>query len=888
MTTLEMIINWAENDLPAWQSDAVRRLLSLDSLSDDDRNDILRMMKAGAGLNDGKTSVPIPTPVSAGAVSGAPKAKNVVTLKAIENLKRVNAIPDGASLCFGHQGLTAVYGENGAGKSGYARVLKRACRARDTSERLLPNIFAAAAVAPAEASFKISIDGAPDQSIQWKDEQTADSVLTNIAVFDSKCARIIVDEKNQAHYLPYGADVFESLVQLLDWLRQQLNEEKPKPEALKFDDMPTTTSAGTLLATLAHDTDRKLLEDMAQWSDDDEKRLRELTKQLADLEVNDPVKKARTTRGLKERIIKLRDVVKQNDDSLSDTSFATAVALVKNCDEAKKALDAASQLTLENEPLPRAGETAWQSLYNAAKEYATTLAYPGRPFPFTENGSRCVLCMQTLSDEGKDRFIRFKRFMEQETKKKHETASKAVEQAVTQLKQVRTPLPEQYQGIVGDIRNLDEELADTVCDYFPSMVLRAEAISRILAGDQEGSVQVAKPTPQCTLSRLAEKLEKEAIELDNATKPEGLEKLASEKAERTARKRFAAEKEKIFRLFEQLRLVHKYDQCIASTDTGAVTRKGKAVISSALTSPLRQAVSVELKALGAASLPLSVKPSASKGETLHQLELEGAQNLGKTHLTDILSEGEQRVVAIAGFLAELVLAKHTSPIVFDDPVTSLDHVYREKIAARLVRESEMRQVIVFTHDIAFLLALREKAGEGSSTYFVPQTVSRRNGVIGTCDSSLPWHAMPVKDRLIALRRKLDVVRSFHSNDVQKYNVESAMIYALLRETWEATIEEVVLYKTVVRHGNEVQTQRLKSVGVTTEQYKKIDLGMSRCSTWMFGHDKSKDLAVNRPNPVDIEQDINELAMFIKDANKAAEILRKERDAALEPQTPSVG
>lgn len=621
MTTLETIIQWAETDLSAWQSDAVRRLLSQDALSDNDKNDILRMLKASAGLNDAKTTVPTPTPISAGAVSGAPKAKTTVTLKAIENLKSINAIPDGSSLCFGHQGITVAYGENGAGKSGYARVLKRACRARDTNERLLPNIFGLVSTAPAEASFKISVNGAPDQSIKWQDGQAADSVLTNIAFFDSKCARIIVDEKNQAQYLPYGADVFESLVQLLDWLRQQLNEEKPKPEALKYDDMPPTTNAGALLATLAYDTDRKKLEDMAQWSDADENRLQELITQVADIEVNDPVKKARTTRGLKERIIKLRDVVKQNDDSLSDAKFTAAIALVKARDDAKKVLDAALQMTLENEPLPGAGETVWQSLYNAAKEYATTLAYSGRSFPYTEDGSRCVLCMQPLTDEGKDRFIRFKKFMEQDAKKKHEAVSKAVVQAVEKLDQLRTPSPEMYQGIVGDIRNLDEELADTVNDYFPPMVQRAEAFKKVLAGEQIESTPVAKPTPQDALSTLAGKLEKDALELDKTTKAEGVDKLKSEKTDRMACKRFAAEKDKIFKLFEQFRLVHKYEQCTASINTGTVTRKGKAVISSALTPPLKKAVSDELKALGAADLPLNVKPSASKGETLHQLEL---------------------------------------------------------------------------------------------------------------------------------------------------------------------------------------------------------------------------------------------------------------------------
>lgn len=888
MTTLETIIHWAESDLPAWQSDAVRRLLAQDILSDDDKHDILLMLKAAAGLKDANTTVPTPTPVSAGSFSGAPKENTTITLKALEDLKSVNAIPDGASLCFGHKGLTVVYGENGAGKSGYARVLKRACRARDTDERLLPNIYGLAATAPAEASFKISVDGTPDQSIKWQDGQPADPVLTNIAVFDSKCARIIVDEKSRAQYLPYGADVFESLVELLDWLRQQLNEERPKPEALMYDDMPVTTKAGALLATLAYNTDRKKLEDMAQWSDGDEKRLQELTKQVADLEINDPIKKARTTRGLKERIIKLRDVVMQNDNSLSDVKFAAAAALVKARDEAKNALDAASQMTLENEPLPGAGETAWQSLYNAAKEYATTLAYPGISFPYTEDGSRCVLCMQPLVDEGKDRFTRFKKFMEQEVKKKHEAASTAVEQAIENLGQLCTSSPELYQGIVGDIRNRDEELADTVNDYLPAMVQRAQSLKKVLMGEQVESAPAAKPTPKDALTGLAEKLEKDALELEKATKPEGVENLKSEKTERLARKRFASEKDRIFKLSEQLRLVQKYDQCLASTDTSAVTRKGKTVISSALTPPLKKAVAVELKALGAADLPLNVKPSASKGETLHQLELTGAQRLKKTNLTDILSEGEQRVVALAGFLAELSLAGHTCPIVFDDPVSSLDHLYREKIAARLVTESSKRQVLVFTHDIAFLLELQNKAGEQAGVFFTSQTVARLNGVIGVSASQLPWHAMSVKERLKVLRDRLAGCRSLHPTNVAQYNDEAAKIYALLRETWEATVEEKVLHGTILRHGGEVKTQQLRYVGVTTEQYRQIHVGMGKCSTWMYGHDKSITLSVNRPDPSEVEQDINALTTFVKEANADAESRRKEREAALKPETPAIG
>lgn len=61
------------------------------------------------------------------------------------------------------------------------------------------------------------------------------------------------------------------------------------------------------------------------------------------------------------------------------------------------------------------------------------------------------------------------------------------------------------------------------------------------------------------------------------------------------------------------------------------------------------------------------------------------------------------------FFAEVHLHETGSAIAFDDPVCSLDHVRRDAVARRLVQEAQRRQVIVFTHDVAFLLALEEAA-----------------------------------------------------------------------------------------------------------------------------------------------------------------------------------
>lgn len=110
MTALESIISWAESDLPDWQSDAVRRLLLQNTLTEGDRQDLLSMLKALHGLLPKGTKSSKSEPMQKGMVSGAPISKTNVVLKAMKGLRSVNKIPDGSNLPFGHQGLTAIYG----------------------------------------------------------------------------------------------------------------------------------------------------------------------------------------------------------------------------------------------------------------------------------------------------------------------------------------------------------------------------------------------------------------------------------------------------------------------------------------------------------------------------------------------------------------------------------------------------------------------------------------------------------------------------------------------------------------------------------------------------------------------------------------------------------
>src|SRR5690606_5997439 len=120
-------------------------------------------------------------------------------------------------------------------------------------------------------------------------------------------------------------------------------------------------------------------------------------------------------------------------------------------------------------------------------------------------------------------------------------------------------------------------------------------------------------------------------------------------------------------------------------------------------------------------------------------------------LPRILSEGEQTCVALAAFMAELAVGQHNSALVFDDPVSSLDHNWRRRVAIRLAEEAKKRQVAVFTHDTVFLMALMESGSHPESSLSIVHLERRRDST-GIVVEGAPWNAMRVKERVTYLRR----------------------------------------------------------------------------------------------------------------------------------------
>ena len=123
-------------------------------------------------------------------------------------------------------------------------------------------------------------------------------------------------------------------------------------------------------------------------------------------------------------------------------------------------------------------------------------------------------------------------------------------------------------------------------------------------------------------------------------------------------------------------------------------------------------------------------------------------------MSDIASEGEQRALALSFFLAEVAMSEGDGGIVVDDPVSSLDDERRDYIAERLVAETANRQVIVFTHDLPFMLDLLERAEQAKLEPLV-QGVWRLGAEVGRVDHHPPFKAMKLKQRIGVLTQEVE-------------------------------------------------------------------------------------------------------------------------------------
>jgi energy-coupling factor transporter ATP-binding protein EcfA2 len=872
MNALPKLAEWSK-DLLDWLSDLARRAVLKGTLDAADLDAVEALLLSWVGIPDAENRSAVR--LTEEMISSPVDSTDEMRLLAIREPRFVNALDENATLAFGTKGLTVIWGPNGAGKSGFVRILKNACRSRD-QEPVLPNVFATGAPGPAQAALDWQ-NAADSKSEVWTDGQAKIGDLSKVAIFDGRCARIFIDDEQEVTIVLYGVDVLREMARCCQEIKRRL-EIKQRENLVDFnlfDSLRGQTEVGRYINTLGAGSSKQTATDLANLCKGDAAELKSLSEQLAE----DPVKKAQA---LRRQVQRYKQFVTELQTASGKLSVAKIDALrdsmlaYKRADEISSV--ASAELAEKGTVLPGTGEDPWRELMVYAMKYAEK-AYSGQEYPAEIADARCVLCQQPLEDEAKERLNRFVRFLQDEAQKKRDACRKATGVLFKAFEELDLSALPADPTILDEIEEIKPGLKAQYTEDRDGLKSRR---NHLIEKAKERDIPTFDPLPVDIAEAVGEicrNLENQAINFEKAAQTESRKIMVARHAELLTRSRLKDLLPTVLKSIDALGLKAKLENAIKQTGTTAITRKSTELTDAAISSGLNTMLDHELKNFRIVGLKLEIGLRGQKGQGMQQLRLDMARASGKAKVSDILSEGEQRAIAIACFLAECKLVSAKNAIVFDDPVSSVDHIRRELIANRLASEAKARQVIVFTHDLCFAWDLTE-AAKATSVPIHACRIYPTSNTKGNVAEGLPHEG----GKILARLNDLDVVvakakKALEDKNHEQYDLLIRNGYRRLRDAWERLIEECLFGDAVRRFRNSVQTQRLRFAEVEDQDAIAVNQGMTRCS--MFTHDAPMETAPDLPTPDVFADDIDHLRKtFVRiDARmKVTEQRRKQAGA----------
>jgi len=830
-------------DRPRWMQEAASLLLTKDRLAEQDIVALLDRCLQEADSEGPATAASFP------ADAFLAQSASALRLCTIGNVKGINALAPRCPLDFGLDNMAVVYGGNGSGKSGYVRILKHVCGARNPGA-LHPNVFKDDG-STQSAEIKYSIDN-QERQVSWSTSDGVQADLRPVDIFDADCGRMYLESESEVTYEPPALLFFSDLIAVCEEIARRIGgqlgryiSKKPQLPSEYAD-----TAAGKWYASLSATTPSEEIATHTKWESESDTCVAGLEKRLAEKAPADRAKELLAKKGHAEGLIQ---GIEGLLPKLTDENCRRILRLKKDKLIKREAAQAAATKVFSGAPLEGIGTDAWKLLWEHARRYSEDHAYRGQAFPYLDAEARCVLCHQPLSDDARQRLISFEEFIKGQAERDAKVAEKALEDAMSSIGDISTDQAIKTQCDAGGV---------TYQGDMPPIVKSVDALrqrkEKLLEVD---TVDELPQVPDCSAwlqetkkvaSGYAEAATACQEDAASDTRPQLEIKLRELKARKWVSEQSDAVREEI----DRLKSVDRLEKAKRLTDTRGLSRKkgesAEALITEAFVKRFRD----ELAALGASRIKVElVKKRVEHGRVLHELRLAKARSGAPR---DVLSEGEHRVVSLAAFLADVTGKQQPAPFVCDDPISSLDQDFEEAVVQRLVRLSSDRQVIVFTHRVSLLVLLQEY---GKREGREPKVTCVRCEPWGTGEpGDTPLFAKkPDKALNALLNENLAKARKAHDEEGQTaYAPLAKSICSDFRILLERMIECELLADVVQRFRRAVNTQGKldKLARITAEDCKFFDNMMTKYSR--YEHSQPNEAPVAPPAPDELKADLEAL------------------------------
>ena len=720
-----------------------------------------------------------------------------VTLSRISQVSGVNALVTGSAIDF-NEGLTILFGENGTGKTGYARVLKCLADSRSVDE-ILPDVYNLDS--PPKPCAEIAyVAGDDEQLLHWEGEQGR-APFTRMSVFDSPAVDLHVDGDLAYVYTPAALALFNHVTHGVQGVQQAIRDEiktlKPTGSNLlaRFD---RRSSIYPMIETIGAAADLAELQDLSVVPDNATDQIDELELTVAALRADTLGQQITLQNQVRRVLIEAR-------------LFATAVHQFP-VDEYNEGLRRLSLLRAEYSAfrealfvaadLPAPPDPTWESFIHAGQNYRTYLETHE-----VYDQARCLYCRQTLGHGASELVKKYSDYLEDRIAddiRSQEASISGLAKSVLSLSisEVRSFVEQASSddgSRVTDLGDLIRVLRD--------LVNGRDVLLVALQDRQALEVDLIQ-----VIGRHNSYLESQRIEVE--TRLDDLRQQAEDRDQALAEKEL--ELVELRARLELGRAWAEIERRVTNARRGdrldilgkkipgvlrQITELAKSASDRLINRNFEQLFNDECEALRTPQLGLEFL--GRRGKAQRRKVTSGSHRPSK-----VLSEGEQKVIALADFLAEARLTGITAPIIFDDPVCSLDHRRVREVADRVAGLASEYQVVVFTHDILFATSLLAHFERSNRCSYYEVTDEEGKGKV--------THATgPRWDTISGLRKKVNNTITAARN--QEGETRTALVrtaYNWIRSWCEVFVEREVLAEVTQRYQPNVRMTALRNIKVS--------------------------------------------------------------------------
>ena len=686
--------------------------------------------------------------------------------------------------------MTVIFGENGSGKSGFVRVLKRAAGLR-TAEDILHNVRTDTKPTPS-AVFTVAV-GTAGQAIEWKNEFGI-APLNRVSIFDARGARLHVEDDLTYVYTPGELTLFPLVQNGIERVRTALEAKitarTPGPNTIlaTFD---RSCSIYPIIETLGAATDLEEIKKYAVLPENIDATIESLTIEVDALRSSNIQNELKRSRDRAAVVKALKSAI----ETAKTFDVTTYASRVKARDQASRRRDEAGNKAFEGVGIPGVLSDEWRQFIQAGEEYLkknTAPTYPGADDP-------CAYCQQPLTAKAVELVKKYRDFSNNEIKAALDTAESQLRDYVAPVLNIKADtLRQQLTAETNGGPDILDRVAGVVAQV-KQLTLTVAGGSMIDWKDKDASLATAGTVvsgEETRLTALIAGLQNSVDERRTALVAKQAE-LTELKGKKTANTLLPQIEKRVSdaKWVGRATIVKGNLTAVLRSLTEAAKVAGEEL----LNKDFGKRFEDECKMLRAPSVTLNF-PGREGQVTRRKL-------VASHKPTEVLSEGEQKALALADFLAEVTCVPASSPVVFDDPITSMDYRRIHEVCDRIIALAQDHQIIVFTHNIWFAAELLSKADKKNWKYYDIRSEGSDAGVVTAASH-------PRVDTIAQVSAR--VKKMIDSAEKQEGEVKGALVekgYEELRGLSEIIVEHEMFKGVVQRYAPNVMMTKLDKINV---------------------------------------------------------------------------